>query len=544
LNKMKETISSGFGVVFQPRTYQGMLSGAARLASAIRPTLGPLPRMVALTKSDGGTELLDDGGLIARRLIQLPDRDEDVGAMYLRHLLWRMREDCGDGTATTAVLFDEILKLGVRHIVNGGNAVLLRNGLEKGARLVYAELEKMTRPFLGHRMLTHIAQSICYDESMAKMLGEIFDTIGEYGHFELRAGRGRGLDYEYTAGSYWEGPIHSKLMINRPAENRAVLEDTGVLVTDFAIEEINHLVRPIVEARKAGKTSLLLICNAINDECIGFLMSEQTRKVLPVIAVKTPSVRIEEQMGAMEDIAILTGGKQMTLHAGETLESVTPAHYGQARLAWANNQHFGLQGGQGDPRAIRRHFWSLKKLHAGMENSDSREIVRTRIGKLMGGSAILFTGGATEMEINTRKDLAERAAEAIRGAMMHGVIPGGGSSYLACRPALKTALEEALDPEEKAAYRILLTAMEIPLRTIAANAGLVPEEVFAELKQAGPGFGYDVRKRRTFDIGQAELIDSASVVQAAAYRAIMGAALLLTVDVLVHLKKPEAILDT
>jgi chaperonin GroEL len=542
--KKPEQIDPHYGVTFQPQTYQGMLHGVDKLANAIRPTLGPLPRRVAIGSSDPGKapELMDDGGLIARRMIQLPDRDEDVGAMYLRHVLWRMREDFGDGTATTAVLFQDILHRGVRHIVDGGHAMPLRAGLEKGARLVLAELDRMSRP--PGDCAGDIVKTLCFDEPMAAVFSEIFDTIGEYGHLEFRTSQSRELNFEYTQGSYWEGPLHSQVMINRPLEDKAVLDNAGVLVTDLAITDPHHLVRAIVEARKAGKTSLVLICNTINEACIGFLMAESTHKAMPVIAVKTPHSRIDEQMAAMEDIAILTGAQSLTLHAGETLENVGPQHYGQARSVWANKQFLGIWGGQGDPRKIREHAARLKRQYARMEAGDARSLIQTRIGKIQGGGATLFVGGATEAEIAARKDMAERSAETIRGALSAGLLPGGGAAFLACKPALKTALETAADPDEAAAYSILLKAMDVPLRSIAANAGLDPAEVMAEIKHAGPGFGYDVRKQRTFPLDRAEILDTASVVQGAARRAITGAAQLLTVDVLVHLKKMETVTDT
>ncbi len=335
--KRKLPNTASFGVTKQPQSYRHLLRGVDKLVKAIQPTLGPLPRLVAVTsvQSDRSPELIDDGGVIARRIIQLPDRDEDIGAMYVRHLLWRMREDCGDGTATTAVMFNEVLQQGVRYIVNGGNAMPLRGYLEKAARLVYDELAKMSRPVEGKPMLVHMAESICYDPAMAAMLGEIFETIGEYGHFELRSGNSRGLAYEYTEGAYWEGMLHSKAMINDLAENRAHLEDAAVLVTDFVIDDLHHLVRMITEAKKAGKTALMLVCSTISEACIGFLTMESTRAVLPVFAVNAPYSRQDYQMAAIEDIGVLTGAIPMTRQAGETLE------FGPRRKFWAGAQCVG-----------------------------------------------------------------------------------------------------------------------------------------------------------------------------------------------------------
>jgi chaperonin GroEL len=273
-------------------------------------------------------------------------------------------------------------------------------------------------------------------------------------------------------------------------------------------------------------------------------MMESTRAILPVFAVNAPYSRQDYQMAAIEDIGVLTGAAPMTRQAGETLESVSARNFGQARSVWAKDQYFGIIGGQGDPRKIRQHFHKLKNLHASLDSGEIRNIVRQRIGKVMGGSAILWVGGVTESEIKVRKDLAERTAEAMRGAMLKGILPGAGLSFLACKPALQAALQQAVDPDEAAAYRILVGAMDVPLRAIAANAGLKPDEVMADLKHAGPGSGYDIFRKQAVPVSQITVLDSASVVQAAAYRSITAAALLLTVDVLIHHKKPETVLET
>lgn len=535
-----------YGVTYQPETYQGLLRGVDKLVEAIRPTLGPFPHMVSIASSMPGRspEVLDDGGIIARRIIQFPDRDEDIGAMYLRHLLWRMREDCGDGTAATAVLFAEVLRKGILYITNGGHAMPLRGYLEKGARLVYNEIGKLARPVKGAGMIQKVAETRCFDQDMARKLGEIFDAVTEYGHIELRSGRSRGLDIEYVEGAFWEGNLHSKTMINVPIENKALFEDAGVLVTDLAIDDPHQLVHMITEAKKVGKTSLMLICTVITETCIGFLAAESTRKYLPVFAVRTPAYRLEEQMGAVEDIALLCGAVPLTNHAGETLELVTGRHFGHARSVWSKDQFFGIVGGQGDPQKIRQHFWRLKKYYAHLEVGDSKSLVRDRIGKLLGGTAILWVGGATEAEITFRKDMAERSVEAIRGSIIKGIVPGGGVAFQACKSAIKTAMTQASDPDEIAAYRIILESLDAPFKAIVANAGLSPDAVLTELKFSPPGSVYDVRNKQVVPWEKVDILDTTEVVQNAAYRSISAAALLLTVDVLVRHKKPESVADT
>jgi chaperonin GroEL len=422
--------------------------------------------------------------------------------------------------------------------------MLLRAHLEAGAKKVLHELERMTVPVVSKADLAGIAEAICSDQAMAVEIGEIFDIIGAFGHFELRSGSGRGLESEYVQGCYWEGKLHSPSQATIAGEGKATLNDSHILVTDLMVEDLHQLVHVITQAKRAGANGLVLVCNSISEACIGFLNSPQTRAVLPVIAVKTPGPRFEEQSAAMEDIAVLTGGQPITGHAGETLDAARAHHFGQARTIWANNQHFGISGGKGDPLRVKQHIHLQQSRHKALDAGDERELVRQRIGKMMGGSAVLWVGGISDAEIAVRKDMASRAAEAVRGAMLNGALPGGGMALTACQPLLKRAMDQAVDPDEKAAYRILLGAMEVPTRTILRNAGMNPDEIMALVKYTDGGRGYDVRQERVVLCGEPAFLDAASVVQFAAYRAITGAALLLTVDVLLRHKKLETVVDT
>jgi chaperonin GroEL len=217
---------------------------------------------------------------------------------------------------------------------------------------------------------------------------------------------------------------------------------------------------------------------------------------------------------------------------------------GHARRAWANRSYFGIVGGKGDPRALRKHIVNLRVAFSQAEDPAVRKKLRERIGKLMGGSATLWVGAASELEITARKELAQRTADALRGAIMEGVLAGGGVSLLACRPVLQRALDQSTDADERAAYRILTKAMTEPIRTIIANAGYDASEIMAETKRAEPGHGFDVRSGQIVDMAQAGIFDAASVQAEAVRSAVAGAALALTVDVLVHRRKPEGSLTT
>ena len=534
-------------VVFQPSAYQGLQRGINQMVEAVRPTLGPLPRIVAIERMTRSRtpELLDNGGVIARRIIQLPDRDEDVGAMFVRHMLWRLHEKVGDGTATAAVLFQSVYNQGLRYIVAGGNAMQLRRYLETSLQVILDELTHMAIHLEGKESLAQIAETISHDPPLAKMLGEIFDIIGEYGQLEVRSGRSRELEREYVEGMYWKGGVHSRQMINDHTNLRTEMENVAVLISDIEIEDPRRLI-PIVDmAVQAEIRSLLIIASKLSESATSLLLrASQDPTKFKAIAVKAPWMTISDRATALEDLAILTGGRAFAKIAGYTLGGVKLQDLGRARRAWADRSHFGIIGGKGDPRLLRQHITDLRSAFRQSEDPDMRKKLRERIGKLMGGSATLWVGGVAEREIDARKELAQRTSDALRGAIVEGVLPGGGVSLLACRPALQRMLEQSTDPDERAAYRMLIRALEEPVRTILTNAGYDASEVMAEIKQAGPGFGFDVRSGQVADVAQAGIFDVSSVQKAAVHSAVASAALALTIDVLVHPKKPQESVDT
>jgi chaperonin GroEL len=533
-------------VVFQPQAYRGMQRGINQMVEAVRPTLGPLPRFVAIDRAAESRtpELLDSGATIARRILELPDRDADTGAMFLRHVLWQVHEKVGDGTATTAVLLQSIYNQGVRYLTSGGNAMLLRRHLEEGMHVILNELTGMTVQVEGRRILAQVAQSICYDPPLAKLLGEIFDIIGEHGQLDIRSGRSRELEREYVEGMYWDGGLLSREMITDHAKLRTEMHNAAILISDLAMEDPHQLV-PILEmANGAGIRALLIIATQLSSSVTALLLSASREpEKFQVIAAKTPGMTSTEQAMAMEDLAILTGGRPLVKIAGHTLNGVRLEDLGQARRVWADHTYSGIVGGSGNPRALRAHVASLRSAFGRATDKDLRQKLQKRIGKLMGGSATLWVGGTTEAEIKTRRELAERTADALRGVVREGMLPGGGVSLLACHQPLQQRLEHSADANERAAYQILIKAMEAPIRAILTNAGYDASEVMAEIRLAGNGHGFDVRSRHIVDMAQAGIWDAAAVLKAAVHSAVSGAALALTTDVLVHHKKPQQVME-
>ena len=463
-------------VAFQPDVYQGLQRGFNQILNVVCPTLGPFPRIVAYDGSgrNKSPELLDDGGTIVRRIIELPNRAEDVGAMFLRQVLWRVHERVGDGTATTAVLFGEVYRQSLSYLAAGGNAAELRHHLEAGMHLIHAELARMIIPLSGRgrkQKLAQAARSICYDPVMADLMGEIFDIIGEYGVLDIRTGRSRHTEREYVEGMYWPGSLLSRQFVVDAARNRTELENAAILISDVAVEDPYDLVPVLNAAIQAGVKTMMLVVRSLPDFAVHVLQAEKTREKIHVIAAKTPHTTLTAQAAALQDLAILTGGRPVLAKAGQSLRDVKFEDLGRARRVWADVHNFGISGGRGDKRRLREHIAQLRTAHRNIDDLKEKEQLQIRIGKLLGGSATLWVGGITESELDTQKQLARRTAQSLRAAVIDGILPGGGAAFLACRPALQGRLEKSASTAERAAYRILLEAMEAPIRTLLHNAG-------------------------------------------------------------------------
>lgn len=527
------------GVVFQPRLAEAWQQGIDQIVNAIAPTLGPFPRLTLYDPSVSKAklpEVLDSGGTIARRIIQIKGRDQDVAAMLIRHMLWQMHEEVGDGTATAAVLFQAVYREGVRYLTSGGNAMRLRGYLEEGLRVILAELATMRRHLEGKESLARLAYTICYDEPLANIMGEIFDIIGAYGRLELRSANGREIEREYVEGMYWDSALLSRAMINNPQQQRAELENLAVVATDLDIEDPQDMVPLLTICIKADIEKLLIIARKLADPVLALfaLNREKGRLKLEMVGAKTPGTTVDDQRMALTDIAVLTGGRPLFQAAGDTMRHIRPEHLGRARRAWVDRHFVSIVGGRGDPRALRQHIAALRTLFAQVTDARERTTLQERIGKLMGGSATLYLPGMTQPEQEFNKEVAQRTVNAMRGAMRDGVVPGGGVALLACRERLRAYFAGASEPEARAAGHILCDALEAPLRTLLHNAGFEPGAILADMQAAGPGYGFDVRAGRLVNMAEAGIFDAARVLETAVHSAISTAAMALTTDVMVH----------
>ncbi len=528
-------------IVFQPEAQRCFQAGANLLTKAVQTTLGPVPRNVAVSElfqRGKPPELLDDAATIARRIIQLPQRGQDVGAMYVRQMLWSLHKETGDGSATAAVLFRALYNEGIKHISNGGNAMILRRRLEHITPQLLNHIDAQTTKLAGKEQLALLAETICHDKDLAKILGEIFDIVGEFGRVDIRSGTGSKLERAYTTGMSWKGGLVSRSMLEDHSAKRTLYENSSVLVTDIEIDDPKDLATILSTSIRAGVTHLMIVAPRISERALEMSLVKSNRETLQAIVVKNSEGTTKEQQDCIEDLAILTGATPVLRIIGDQLNKITVQNFGRARRAWANYDYFGIVGGSGNPRKMRSHITNLRSNFLLAKDEEDQRCLRARIGRFMGGIATLTVGDHSAVEIHARKKLAERTALAIRGAISSGVVPGGGVVLLNCRKLLGELLVASDDEITRTACRMLMTTLEAPTRVMLTNAGLNSSELMSEINMAGTGYGFDILGNRLANMTACGLYDASSVIKSALSSAIHSAALALTVDVIVHRKFP------
>ena len=529
-------------VIHEPRTQQAICLGIETLVNAIAPTLGPLPRR-SIAQNQTKFELLDDGGIIARRIIALQDQEVDVGAMLLRQVLWQVHQQVGDGAATTAVLYESIYNEGLRYMAAGADPMRLRASLQQLLPQVTESLHSQARILTQANELEGIAFSVCYDEEMAAALGEVIDTVGQYGQVDIRAGHGRGMEHNYVDGVYWKGGVQSKELLRGSARLVAEMEDAAILITDMDIEEPRELVPLMQMALRSKISKLLVIVKSISDKGISVVLDDRLRSKIQTVVVKLDTFLQDDLIQACHDIALLTGGRPVLSAAGQSLEDATDEDFGHARWVWADDKNFGFASGEGDPIQIRRQVRILRQAHAQAEDDDDRERLLKRLGKLNGGVATVQVGGIADDEIKQRKELAERTIRALRRALAQGVIPGGGVALLNCARSMMDVTSDDETLEARAARQILAKALAAPIRALLDNGGYEASEILAQLESYESGFGFDIMKGEIVDMVDAGVLDVAQVQAEALRRAVSSAALALTIDVLVLHRNPETMTE-
>jgi chaperonin GroEL len=481
-------------------------------------------------------ELLDNDALIAQHLVQVKDRDINIGVSLLRETLKKLDDEIGDGTGTCAVLFQTILNQSNKLIINGANAIVLKNALLSAGRIVEQTLLSMTMDLTTQKQLVNLAFSASNDSELSNYLAEIFHIVGEYGHLEIRESNSQETSREYIEGMHWEGGLFSRLMSNVENNWRAEFKNCSVLVSNFRVDDPRQLLPILEKALKTGVKKLVFILEDMTEDAIAPLLLAQNKSKIKVFAIRLPLLGKTEQWQLLEDLSICTGGKPHMLAAGDCITTVELSDLGSVRFFWADKTHFGFIGGKGDRKKMRAQWKRLLSSLDYAKDQNQIEKIQARISKYIGGSAVMWVGGQTPLEVKNRLDKAKRTSLSIRRGLKGGILPGGGSAYWHCRRKLFDATQSVSEFEEHAALKILIDALEAPLRQILLNAGLKPDKWIYQLEYYEEGWGVDVKTKKIVNMLDAGIFDTATASIKAFRLALQGAALALTTDTLVHLQ--------
>jgi chaperonin GroEL len=521
-------------VCYAPEARQALRKGFNVLADAMEVTLGPCGRLVAIERDVSPSkppELLNDGAIIARRFLGLPNTFETMGAMLARHIAWQVEEEVGDGSTIAVIIARHVLDGATRCIAAGHNPMSLRRGLEKALAVALGELAKSAQPLEAAEQIISLAASITGDNELGRYIEEIFDTVGPQGAVDVRSSYRRVHDREYIQGTFWnQGWISSHLTTDG---GKAVVKRPYILLTNRRMSKAAELIPIMDRIRRAGDRGLVVIAYAVEGDALNVLVANKVRQIMPTLGLKAPGLG-PEKLEILRDLAVLCGGKVFVEEAGDRVEDATLDDLGQADEAQAIRSGFTIVGGKGSPAAIRQRIMEIRRqlpTAAGRE----RERLIERAGKLLGGVGLLYVGGATDAERDYLKDRAQEAVRVVRLGLEEGIVPGGGAAFLTCLPALDR-LE--LPADEAVAGLILREALLVPMRAIIRNAGCDPNPIVVQVQEKGPGYGFDVLRGEITHMLAANIVDPVRVLQTALQVGVSGAIMALSTEVLVH--KPRS----
>jgi chaperonin GroEL len=530
-------------VLFADQVTGALKRGFDQMAELLAITLGPTQGNILNELTDGAPELLTDSATIARRVLALPGQASNVGAMLVRSLAWRVNSRAGDGAATAAVLAQAILREATRYTQAGGNAMLVKQGIEQATQVALETLAAQAQPVKDEEELTRLAETLTAEPGLSLILGEMFDVLGETAHIVIEDYVAPYLERVYYDGGRWGARLQSNYFITDQPGHRAVQTDCQVLIYAGRLNTLPE-VQPILELlARHKKKQLLLVAYEVTGEALGALVLNHQKDIIKSIVVgsRRPANRRAEDLA---DLGLITGAKVIGGEWGETLANLSLADLGSVRRAEAGGDHLVVSGGGGDPALRRDHLQELQAQLARMpETDDDRDDLIVRVARLAGGIGVLKIGTYSKLERKALHQKAEKAIRSLRLALAEGVVPGGGAAYLRAIPAVER-LQARLSGDEQHGARILARALEEPFLRIVRNRGLKePAVAIAEIRRCGPDYVYDALADCYGPYPQVGLFDPVGVLRIALETAASGAAMALTTGVLILHRKPEEMLE-
>ncbi|AYZ63637.1 chaperonin GroEL [Burkholderia multivorans] len=523
-------------IIFSDVARAKLTEGVNILANAVKVTLGPKGRNVVLERSFGAPVVTKDGVSVAKE-IELADKLQNIGAQLVKEVASRTSDAAGDGTTTATVLAQAIVREGQKYVAAGLNPLDLKRGIDKAVAAAVDELKKISKPTTTSKEIAQVATiSANGEESIGQRIAEAIDRVGKEGVITVEDGKSLADELDVVEGLQFDRGYLSPYFINNPDKQIAEIENPYILLHDKKISNIRELLPVLEQVAKSGRP-LLIIAEDVEGEALATLVVNNIRGILKTVAVKAPGFG-DRRKALLEDIAILTGGQVIAEETGLTLEKATLAELGQAKRIEVGKENTTVIDGAGDAASIQAR---VKQIRVQIDEATSdydREKLQERVAKLAGGVAVIKVGGATEIEVKEKKDRVDDALHATRAAVEEGIVPGGGVALIRVKQAIRELT--GANADQHAGIKIVLRALEEPLRQIVANAGEEASVVVAKVAEGSGNFGYNAQTGEYGDLVESGVLDPTKVTRTALQNAASVAGLLLTTDATVHEAPKEA----
>lgn len=516
-------------VLFGNDARSRMVNGVNVLADAVKVTLGPKGRNVVLERAFGGPTITKDGVSVAKE-VELKDKFENMGAQMVKEVASKTSDNAGDGTTTATVLAQAIVDEGMKYVAAGMSPMDLKRGIDKAVAAAIEQLHSLSKPTTTSKEVAQVgAISANSDHEIGDIIAEAMEKVGKEGVITVEDGKSLHNELEVVEGMQFDRGYLSPYFINNPDKQVTLLENPYLLLVEKKISNIRDLLPILEQVAKSGRP-LLIIAEDIEGEALATLVVNSIRGVLKTVAVKAPGFG-DRRKAMLEDIAILTGGTVISSDVGLTLEKATLAELGSAKKVEVNKESTTIIDGAGKEDQIEAR---VKQIRAQMEETSSdydREKLQERVAKLAGGVALIKVGAATEVEMKEKKARVEDALHATRAAVEEGVVAGGGVALIRAKQAIKEIKGD--NPEQDAGIKIVLRAMEEPMRQIVRNAGDEPSVVVDRVANGKGNFGFNAQTGEYGDMIEMGVLDPTKVTRTALQNAASVASLILTTECMI-----------
>jgi chaperonin GroEL len=520
-------------IKYDMKAREAMLNGVKALADAVVVTLGPKGRNVVIDKSWGSPTVTKDGVTVAKE-IELEDKFENMGAQMVKEVASKTSDTAGDGTTTATLLARSIYEEGQKLVAAGNDPMAIKRGIDAAVEVVVKELHKMSKPTQDQREIAQVGTiSANNDETIGNIIAEAMNKVGKEGVITVEEAKGMETTLEVVEGMQFDRGYLSPYFVTDPEKMVVSLEDPFILINEKKVSNMKDLLPILEQVAKMGKP-LMIIAEDVDGEALATLVVNKLRGTLQVAAVKAPGFG-DRRKAMLEDIAVLTGGQVVSEDLGTKLENLTVADLGKAKRINIDKDNTTIVDGAGSRSAIEGR---VKQIRAQIEETTSdydREKLQERLAKLIGGVAVINVGAATETEMKEKKARVEDALNATRAAVEEGIVPGGGVALVRCLAALEKMKIKA---DQKLGVKVVMRAMEEPLRQIAKNAGAEGSVVIDKVKNGEGAFGYNAQTDTYEDLMKAGIMDPTKVVRFALQNAASVASLMLTTQAMIA-EKPE-----